>query len=270
MMLMGGLMMAKMTEAGIAPILLGLGPWGWVVAGATLAIGAGLLAIVLDDPPLVDWLKRGPFGPEQDDAYPHLASNPQETYYRLVDLLARPRITIEKAHNMSAKLVGQGYTIDPRQDREFAKINTVVRVENNVTAMLNEASLTVAMRPVQVTRKPTQRGPKTHRKILQEQPRVVLEQSLPGGRVYYLALPPQVTFKNFRGQEGVKTSEVLVRAQWHSSWDYSQGSRNLVFPAPELQDPAIFDLAAHGKPDFTEIGQLFWADEQTHQSEEGK
>ena len=145
------------------------------MAGATLAIGAGLLAIVLDDPPLVDWLKRGPFGLEQDDAYPHLANNPQETYYRLVDLLARPRITIEQAHNMSAKLAGQGYAIDPRQDREFAKINTVVKVENNLTAMLNEASLTVAMRPVQINRKPTQRGPRTQRKTLQEQPKVVIE-----------------------------------------------------------------------------------------------
>ncbi|MCL1481424.1 MAG: hypothetical protein MH213_08970 [Marinobacter sp.] len=270
MMLMGGLMMAKMTEAGIAPILLGLGPWGWVVAGATLAIGAGLLAVVLDDPPLVDWLKRGPFGPEQDDAYPHLAKNPQETYYRLVDLLARPRITIEKAHNMSARLAGQGYNIDPRQDREFAKINTVVKVENNLTAMLNEASLTVAMRPVQITRKPSRRGLKTQRETLQEPPKVVLEQSLHNGKAYYLALPPRVTFKNFRGQEGVKTSEVLVRAQWNSNWDYGQASRNLAFPAPELHDPTTFDLAAHGEPDFTETGQLFWADEQTHKAEEAK
>lgn len=269
MMLMGGLMMAKMTEAGIAPILLGLGPWGWVVAGATLAIGAGLLAIVLDDPPLIDWLKRGPFGPEQDDAYPHLANNPQETYYRLVDLLARPRITIEKAHNMSAKLAGQGYAIDPWQDREFAKINTVVKVENNLTSMLNEASLTVAMRSVQVTRKPTQRGPRTQRKTLQEQPKVVLEQSLRNGKAYYVALPPRVNFKNFRGQEGVKTSEVLVRAQWHGGWNSSKVSSNLVFPAPELHDPTTFDLAAHGEPDFTETDQLFWADEQTHKVEEG-
>ncbi|MDY6816818.1 MAG: hypothetical protein SV598_13335, partial [Pseudomonadota bacterium] len=98
MMVMGGLMMAKMTEAGIAPILLGLGPWGWVLAGATVAIGAGVLVTLLDDPPLVDWLKRGPFGPEQDDAWPHLANSPEETYYRLVNLLARPRITIEKVH----------------------------------------------------------------------------------------------------------------------------------------------------------------------------
>ncbi|MBQ0762829.1 hypothetical protein [Marinobacter psychrophilus] len=270
MMLMGGLMMAKMTEAGIAPILLGLGPWGWVVAGATLAIGAGSLAVVLDDPPLVDWLKRGPFGPEQDDAYPHLAKNPQETYYRLVDLLARPRITIEKAHNMSARLAGQGYNIDPRQDREFANINTVVKVENNLTAILNEASLTVAMRAVQITRKPSRRGLKTQRETLQEPPKVVLEQSLHNGKAYYLALPPRVTFKDFRGQEGVKTSEVLVRAQWNSNWDYGQASRNLVFPAPELHDPATFDLAAHGEPDFSETDQLFWADEQTHQSEEAK
>jgi hypothetical protein len=269
MMLMGGMMMAKMAEAGIPLVLLGLGPWGWVVAGATLAIGAGLLAIALDDPPLVDWLKRGPFGSEQDDAYPHLANNPQETYYRLVDLLARPRITIGEAHNMPARLAGQGFAIDLNQDREFAKINTVVRVENNLASMLDEASLTVAMRPVQVTRKPTQRGPKTQRKTLQEQPRLVLEQSRPNGKAYYLALPPRVTFKNFRGQEGLKTSEVLVRAQWRGSWDYGQASRNLVFPAPELHDPTTFDLAKHGEPSFSEIGQLFWADEQTHRAEEG-
>jgi hypothetical protein len=270
MMLMGGLMMTKMAEAGIPLVLLGLGPWGWVVAGATLAIGAGLLAIALDDPPLVDWLKRGPFGSEQDDAYPYLANNPQETYYRLVDLFARPRITIEKAHNTSAKLASQGYAIDPRQEREFAKINTVVRVENNLTVMLNEASLTVAMRAVQVTCKPTQRGPRTQRKTLQESPKVVLEQPLPNGKAYYLALLPRETFKNFRGQEGVRTSEVLVRTQWQGGSDSSKASRNLVFPAPELHDPTTFNLAIHGEPDFTETDQLFWADGQTHQSEEAK
>jgi len=270
MMLMGGMMMAKMTEAGIAPILMGLGPWGWVVAGATLAIGAGLLAIVLDDPPLVDWLKRGPFGPEQDDAYPHLANNPLETYYRLVDLLARPRIGIEEAHNMPARLADQGFAIDPRQDREFAKINTVVLVENNLAAMLDDASLTVAMRPVQVTRRPTGRGLRTQRETLQEPPKLVLETPLPNGKAYYLALPPRETFKNFRGRECVRTSEVLVRAQWHGGWDSSEASRNLVFPAPKLHDPTTFDLAAHGEPDFSETDQLFWADVQTHQSEEAK
>ena len=216
----------------------------------------------------MDWLKRGPFGPEQDDAYPHLAKNPQETYYRLVDLFARPRITIETAHNMPARLAGQGYAIGPRQDIEFTKINTVVRVENNLVAMLDEVSLTVAMRPVQITRKPTRRGLRIQRETLKEPPKVVLEQPLPNGKAYYLALPPRETFKNFRGQEGVKASDVLVRAQWRGRWNYGEASRNLVFPAPELHDPSNFDLAAHGEPDFTETGQLFWADEQTHQPEE--
>lgn len=170
---------------------------------------------------------------------------------------------------MPARLAGQGFAIDPRQDREFAKINTVVRVENNLAAMLDEASLAVAMHPVQVTRKPTQRGPKTQRKTLQEPPKVVLEQSRPNGKVYYLALPPRETFKNFRGQEGVRTSEVLVRAQWHGGSDSSKASRNLVFPAPELHDPTTFDLAKHGEPSFSETGQLFWADERTHKAEEG-
>ena len=48
-----------------------------------------------------------------------------------------------------------------------------------------------------------------------------------------------------------------------------QVSRNPVFPAPELHDPTTFDLVAHGEPDFSETGQIFWADEQTHKAEEG-
>src|SRR5680860_920734 len=56
-----------------------------------------------------------------------------------------------------------------------------------------------AMRPVQVTRKPTRRGLRTQRETLQEPPKVVLKQPLPNG----------------------------------------QASRNLVFPTPELHDPSI-------------------------------
>lgn len=268
MMLMGGLMMTKMTEAGIAPILLGLGPWGWVLAGATVAIGAGLLATMLNDPPLVDWLKRGPFGPEQDDAYPHLANSPDETYYRLVNLLAKPRIAIETVHNVHARLAGEGYAVDAGQGRKFATINTVVRVENNLAAMLDSTTLNIAMRPVTVTRTPTRRGLRTRREVAEESPQVILEQSLPNGKACYLTLPPRETFKTTWGQEGVKTSEVVVRAQWQGSVEFDEACGNLVFPAPELHDNTTFDLVAHGEPDFSETGQRFWADEQTHKSEE--
>ncbi len=48
-----------------------------------------------------------------------------------------------------------------------------------------------------------------------------------------------------------------------------KASRNRVFPAPELHDPTTFDLATHGQPDFSESGQFFWADEQTHKAENG-
>lgn len=268
MMLMGGLMMTKMTEAGIAPILLGLGPWGWVLAGATVAVGAGVLATLLDDPPLVDWLKRGPFGSEQDDAYPHLANSSDETYYRLVNLLAKPRIAIETVNNLHARLAGEGYAVDAGQERKFATINTVVRVENNLAAMLDSATLNIAMRPVTVTRTATRRGLRTRREIAEESPQVILEQSLPNGKACYLALPPRETFKTTWGQEGVKTSEVLVRAQWQGSVEFDEACRNLVFPAPELHDNATFDLVAHGEPDFSETGQRFWADEQNHKAEE--
>jgi hypothetical protein len=169
---------------------------------------------------------------------------------------------------MSARLAGQGYAIDPRQDREFATINTVVRVENNLTAMLDSASLTVAMRPVTITRTPTRRGLRTRRNIADESPKMMLEKPLANGKELYLSLPPRETFKIFWGREGVKTSEVLVRAQWQSSVEFDSTCRNLVFPAPELHDATTFDPAIHGEPDFSETGQVFWADEQTHKAEE--
>jgi len=51
---------------------------------------------------------------------------------------------------------------------------------------------------------------------------------------------PRETFKTFWGREGVKTSEVLVRAQWQGNVESNGACRNLVFPAPELHDATTF------------------------------
>lgn len=267
MVVMGSLMMAKMAEAGIAPILLGLGPWGWVLAGAAVAIGAGIFATILDDPPLLDWLKRGPFGREQDDSYPHLAESPQENYYRLVNLLTKPRISIKKVGNMHARLTEQGVSIDPWRVNKVANIDTVVKVESNLGAMLDAATLTVFMRLVGVVREPTRRGHRVQRKILQQAPEIVLEQPLLNGRAFYLALPPRKLFRNVWGQEGEKAREVRVKAQWQSNQNANGVSRSLIFPAPELHDDTNFDPAKHGAPVFSENKQVFWADDQTHEAE---
>ena len=268
MMAMGALMMVKMTEVGIAPILLGLGPWGWVLAGATLAIGAGILATIQDDPPLVDWLKRGPFGSEQDDAYPHLVDSPAQTYYRLVNLLTKPRISVEPVNDLHVKLARDGYKVDTVDERDFARINTVVRVENNLVAMLDNASLIIAMRPLCITRSPTRRGLRTSREILAESPEVLIEQPLTNGKALYIAMPPSQTFETFFGQETVTTHELLIRAQWRASVTIDGIGGTLVFPAPELEDSTTFDPDVHGEPDFSKTGELFWADERSHKPEE--
>ncbi len=268
MMAMGALMMVKMTEAGVAPILLGMGPWGWVLAGATLAIGAGILATILDDPPLVDWLKRGPFGPEQDNAYPHLVNSPNETFYRLIDLLTKPRISFETVNDVHARLARDGYEVDPFNEKDFERINTVVRIENNLSAILDDASLRVSMRLVSVTRTPTHRGIIAAREILAESPEVLLEQPLINGKLLYMALPRREIFKTFLGQVGEKTHDLLIRAQWQASVRVGGISETFVFPAPELYDGTAFNRDTHGEPDFTETGQVFWANERSHRPDE--
>jgi hypothetical protein len=164
--------------------------------------------------------------------------------------------------------VSEGYVLSSEQDRRYSRINTIVKVENNVAAMLDTATLAVAMRSVQVTRKPTRRGQRIERNILDKSPDILLEKSLPNGKAFYLALPRRETFKNTWGQEGERTTEVSVRAQWQADYDSGEVCRILSFPAPELHDATTYDVAKHGQPDFSETDQLFWADEQTDKLEE--
>ncbi|MDV3502205.1 hypothetical protein [Marinobacter sp. M-5] len=96
----------------------------------------------------------------------------------------------------------------------------------------------------------------------------MLEQPLPNGKVFYLALPPRETVKHSWSEEAVITSDVKVKAQWQATHVFGQAHRHLVFPAPELQEATTFDQAEHGEPDFSETEQLFWADEKTHRVEE--
>ncbi|KMQ76746.1 type VI secretion system baseplate subunit TssF [Marinobacter subterrani] len=161
-----------------------------------------------------------------------------------------------------------GYEVNAMDERDLARINTVVRVENNLVAMLDSASLIITMRPVRITRTPTRRGLRTAREILAEAPEALIEQPLTNGKALYIAMPPSQTFETFFGQEAVTTHELLIRAQWWASVAIDGIGETLVVPAPELHDRTAFNRDTHGEPDFTETGQLFWANERSHRPDE--
>ena len=54
------------------------------------------------------------------------------------------------------------------------------------------------------------------------------------------------------------------------SWrkNHEKTYRDDQFHGQAQQKPTTFDPAIHGEPDFSETGQVFWADEQTHKAEE--
>ena len=269
MMIMGGLMFSSAAASGASLVLLGMGPAAWLGVGIALAIGGGIAAVLLNDPPLADWLKRGPFGDEQDNVYAHLAGNPDEAYYRLVALLCQPRILMEPVHDLPIRLVREGIGLDTVEERCLSRVNYKVRIENNVASFLDEGNLTGYLRLVlentTISNTPTSSGfPVTRRTLQASPPEVLLEQPLANGKAYYLALPPHETRAQLF-QTVIKGSSVAVRAQWQARWSDSQPR---YFPAPDLDDALTYSAADHGRPDFTQENRPFWADEQTHRYKE--
>ncbi|WP_148864583.1 hypothetical protein [Marinobacter fonticola] len=265
LMIVSTLMYASLAQSGAAVVLLGMGPGGWLALGLTLAIGGGIAALLLNDAPLEEWLKRGPFGIEQDDAYPHLRNDPAETYYRGLDVFTKPRISIEPVANLPATLAREGYEVPRQREVDYARVNTRVTVENPLASLLNGALLETYFRGSRKTASPTRRGIRYRTESLDDNINVVLGQPLANGQAYYIALPPRETFAIYgQSAEGVHSYDVAVRAQWQ----YQGQGRHWVFPAPELASDRTFHPAADGQPDFEKSDRAFWADEQSYKAED--
>lgn len=254
MTIYGGLLLSKAAGSGVGALALA-GPWGWVAAGIVLAVAGGVAAVFLDDEPLEEWLKRGPFGSEQDDAYRHLKDNPVESFYRLVDQLSRPRIDVQSGHNFNVKAVERGYVLTPEQDREFSRVNAVVLVENNLCGLLDGTSLTVEMRSVDTSYSGSNWGLGKSKKMLADVEVIAEEPTQNGKRLYLMVSEANL---------GSLKSGLEVRAQWRVIWDARYQCHNLAFPAPKLDDERRFDPAVDAKPIFHLHDQPFWADQETH------
>jgi hypothetical protein len=255
MTMYGGMLLAQVAGKG-AGLLAMAGPWGWVALGLTLAVAGGVAAIFLDDEPLEEWLKRGPFGEENDDEFKHLKSDPDESFYRLVNLVTRPRVAVKSAHNFNVNAAKRGYVLSADQDRELSDINTEVTIENNLCGLMDEVSLKSELRLVDESPSGSNWGLGSRKVTKIQNVTVLAEEPIENGKRIYLALPEK--------KSGLTTSGLEVRAQWTSVWNGANQCLKLVFPAPKLADDTRFDPAVHGEPDFESDNMLFWASQKTH------
>ncbi|MFV8569699.1 hypothetical protein ACNQ6O_00685 [Marinobacter sp. SBS5] len=255
MTMYGGVLMTQVAGQGAGWLALA-GPWGWVALGLTLAIAGGVAAIFLDDEPLEEWLKRGPFGGEHDNEFKYLRNNPDESFYRLTNLLCRPRIVVKNASNFNSNVVKRGVVLTADQEREFSKVNTEVTIENNLCGLLDEVLLRSEIRLVEASYRGSNWGLGSREVTKVKSVKVVAEQSNASGKKLYLVVPER--------KSGITVSRIEVRAQWSAIWNGVDQCLKLVFPAPKLADDTRFDPEIHKDPDFTSVNQSFWANQKTH------
>lgn len=255
MSIYGGMLVSQVAGKGAGWLALA-GPWGWVALGLTLAVAGGVAAVFLDDEPLEEWLKRGPFGKENDDEFKHLKDSPGESLYRLINLLSRPRVVVTEVHDFNVLAVKRGYALTAEQDREFSGINTVVTIENNLCGLLDEVSLKAELRVVEETYSGSNWGLGSREVTRVRGVNVVAEEPIKNGKKLYLALSKR--------KIGVAMSGLEVRAQWSSVWNSVDQCLQWVFPAPKLADDTQFDPRAHGEPDFESDNRIFWVSQKSH------
>ncbi|MEH6501183.1 MAG: toxin VasX [Pseudoalteromonas distincta] len=278
---------------GLAAII---GPAGWV-----LAIGAGLMlagiAVTswLRDAPMAQWLKLGPFGPEEIDGFlwmkgekPAHLQNEHEAFYRLVALLAGIRIDISTNPHHAGALRTQPFPGDESNYYAMRRANKRIRITSNIPALIS-SSVTTQMR-VGISMTETTQSISQGGSVVQTYPLrnkqyeidtrltrtgaiqrptsfVVLQEKSSNGLDIYVEepeLPSTTRLHQVLGSTATIAYGWAVRVQLISE---GTGDQNWVFPAPEPKDPLQYEPSRHDRIEFTRTGLDFWADEEKNPAE---
>lgn len=231
--------------------LFGLGPAGWA-ALLLLGIGVGLVYL-FSSSPLEDWLGNGPFA----DSPQAPLNDSEEAFYRLLGLLTGITIRIESNpyYERNAKL-----DINETLPYKIRNAPSRIRVESNLPGLLgNLGEMTTRIECRLRTHTAYPHG-------------VVSEQrALGASRPEAQVLWPNALELYLRAPDlGITTPEQnntwhswAVRAQLCLTQTTDQACTIRYFPAPSPR-AKVEAGAAHADPDFDQVNQTFWADEETH------
>jgi hypothetical protein len=266
----GHLLMAVGGLTGIASTLmvggatfLGLGPMGWITLIA-ISVGLGLV-YWLSASPIEDWLRAGPFGPD-NGRISHL-QDPDQAFYYLVSLFADIRITVERNPEYTLPAYHQEWNPVPVEVR---RADTRIRIESNLPGLLNRLghlSLTVSCAMLKVRRLHDRLNGQTHEETqLFPEAKPNAYRRLPDALEIFVETP-----LNTRIEASHSNDSVSVHAVWkvRAQLIVTDGTLSWVFPAPMPKDPTSYG-PAHAKPNFEKVEQLFWADETTHKARSGE
>ncbi|WP_288352087.1 ABC transporter permease [uncultured Marinobacter sp.] len=243
--------------------LLGLGPLGWI--GLALMLGGTALIMVLQDEPIENWLRNGPFG--NHDGLPHLQgeANAVEAYYRLVGLLINLRLTYQPVPLvLSVEAQGMKAPLTP-DFRALQEATHTIRIDSNLPGLVGSPGIE-AVCEVQLLSQSRRLGrdsaPMSKRPASEDlqQSSILHQQATPTGHIIYVKTPD--THRGTQRLLGISTSEYEIRYSWQAKAQYrvNIGEEPFAFPAPEPKDTTRYDSdnPEHTEPEFEDDDQLYW------------
>lgn len=216
----------------------------------------------LEDEPIENWLRNGPFG--EEDGLPHLKGNENatEAYYRLANLLAHMRLTkIPVPETLREWRKKQGHIDDP-----LTEATDIVRLESNLAGLVGAHGLTLSseLRLMQKKQKRNGRSTvtKSHNPVpdTEMETHILYEGATPTGYEILVKTPRNHTEPAKR--LGVTTGRYDVSYHWQAKAQFRatlQG-QEVAFPAPPPKDTTRYNPEedSHTEADFDDDKQLYW------------
>ncbi|TBW53372.1 ABC transporter permease [Marinobacter halodurans] len=256
-----------MTMAAIIPAqatLLGMGPLGWI--GLGLLLGGTALIWVLQDEPIENWLRNGPFG--DHDGLPHLQGddNAAEAYYRLLGQLMNLRLVYRSIPLTAPAQQAAIKSLNAADLEAIHEATHIIRVDSNLPGLLSAPEGIQALCKAQllckvfnlgrdyglVSSKPVPDG--------EEQDHIILQQPTATGYVMLVRRPD--SHRESRTFLGLPVGRQELRYEWQAKAQYrvTLKGKPFAFPAPPPKDTTRYDPKndEFTTPDFTDDDQLFW------------
>lgn len=272
-----------------SPLWLGLGPVGWIALGLSLA--AVLASLWLRDNDIEAWLRLGPFGNTPRYAW---RDDPGEAFDRLVSLFAGIRIRIDAIGAATPQSVTDDSARHPaigvlsvtrpadyitRLQAEHALLsklgplaNTRVVVNSNLPGLVEGWQQVARFRVERITERDYTSHREGYSRWVEKDRQLgaplepLFERATTDGQEYYFWIAEPDIRPGALWRVAQRTSRRLkVRVQWRKMGLGDDAlPRLLPAPGPEEETPTSAPL----RPDFTRIGQPYWADETDYRDDE--